>query len=229
MTSSQSIARRVLKTVSDWALLNVNSRPNTIQQKQDRSRVTDVDLAVHIGISKLLNEELPNCVVLSEEGEMDFRPPATGWVAVLDPIDGTENFIDGRVEWCICLSLYSDGMHAASALILPSIGDCLISGDDVPQFKSNTMVLSAAMVGKSLPQNFRGARVTGSAGWNFYHVIQGSYKAFISPPNLRCWDIQAGACLAVEAGCAVRINGAAYDLSLLDNKRRYSVEVTRPN
>lgn len=84
----------------------------------------------------------------------------------------------------------------------------LYPGESLPRFKSNTCVVSAAMVGKVLPQKFHGARATGSAGWNCYHVIRGSFGAFVSPSNLRCWDIQSGACLALEAGCSVRLNGA---------------------
>lgn len=227
MSMMEANAQSVLRRVSDWVLAHPAHDPGSVRMKADGSRVTDADLALHEGISALLVAHLPNCFVLSEEMEGPREPPERGWVAVLDPLDGTENFIDGRVEWSVCLSLWHDGVHAASGLILPSIGARLISGDPVARFNSDTVVISAGMVGKALPQKFRGARVTGSAGWNCYHVIRGSFAAFMSPPNLRCWDIQAGACLALQAGCSVRLNGAAYDMSPLGCEQRYSVDIAR--
>jgi myo-inositol-1(or 4)-monophosphatase len=227
VTVKKTAARNVLESVSNWVLQQPTFVSGSVRVKPDGSYVTDADMQLHSHISELIAAQLPTCTIISEEAQVPYPLPNKGWVAVLDPLDGTENFIDGRMEWSVCLSLWCDGTHAGSALVLPSIGARLISGDLLPRYTSNTYVLSAAMVGKALPAKFRGARVTGSAGWNFYHVIRGSFCGFVSPPNLRSWDIQAGICLAVEAGCAVRLNGVPYDMALLDSAQRYSVEILR--
>lgn len=118
-----------------------------IRWKADGSPVTEADLLLERRIASLLDQHLPGLSLIGEESFLEGAAPATqqGWVAVLDPIDGTENFCSGLKEWGVSLSLWHEGEHAGSLLMLPELGESLTSGDSIVRVPSRITGYSSSM------------------------------------------------------------------------------------
>ena len=89
-----------------------------IERKSDNSPVTQADLKAHRFISQALAELTPKLPLLSEEGEHHERHQwQRFWM--LDPLDGTKEFIDQTGEFTINLSLIENGESVISAIAVP--------------------------------------------------------------------------------------------------------------
>ena len=89
-----------------------------IDRKSDNSPVTQADLKAHRFISQALAELTPKLPLLSEEGEHNERHQwQRFWM--LDPLDGTKEFIDQTGEFTINLSLIENGESVISAIAVP--------------------------------------------------------------------------------------------------------------
>ncbi|MCJ8146494.1 3'(2'),5'-bisphosphate nucleotidase CysQ [Acinetobacter sp. A3.8] len=89
-----------------------------IERKSDNSPVTQADLKAHRFISQALAELTPKLPLLSEEGEHNERHQwQRFWM--LDPLDGTKEFIDQTGEFTINLSLIENGGSVISAIAVP--------------------------------------------------------------------------------------------------------------
>ena len=89
-----------------------------IERKSDNSPVTQADLKAHRFISQALAELTPKLPLLSEEGEHGERHQwQRFWM--LDPLDGTKEFIDQTGEFTINLSLIENGESVISAIAVP--------------------------------------------------------------------------------------------------------------
>lgn len=89
-----------------------------IQHKSDASPVTQADLKSHVIISAALDNLTPKLPILSEEGQHDGREHwQQFWM--IDPLDGTKEFIHKTGEFSINLSLIEAGESVISALAIP--------------------------------------------------------------------------------------------------------------
>lgn len=89
--------------------------------KGDDTPVTAADNLVQSKLEAFLHSRLPNLTFVGEENDAGWHesPSGSGWVAVVDPIDGTENFASALPEWGTAISLFRDGKHAGSMIALP--------------------------------------------------------------------------------------------------------------
>lgn len=200
---------------------------HTITWKPDGSPVTDADLMVEAEVSAALVDLVGPVQLISEERHVSGTAVGRGWIAVLDPIDGTENFCSGLPIWGVSLALYCDGAHQGSLIALPELGVRMHTGLIVTTPFSRMTGLSsthARAVGQHIGA-FSEPRIMGSAVFNLYNVVRGSFQRFINPVGAECWDILAGVNLALEAGCAVYINGEQYDGQFLGPDQRYRVDI----
>ncbi len=90
-----------------------------VERKPDRTPVTDADTAVEDAIRALLASERPSDAVLGEERG---GSAATGRAWVLDPIDGTKNFLRGVPVWATLVALVEDGDPVLGLISAPLLG-----------------------------------------------------------------------------------------------------------
>ncbi len=90
-----------------------------VERKPDRTPVTDADTAVEDAIRGILATERPDDTVLGEERG---GSAATGRAWVLDPIDGTKNFLRGVPVWATLIALVEDGMPVVGLISAPLLG-----------------------------------------------------------------------------------------------------------
>jgi 3'(2'), 5'-bisphosphate nucleotidase len=92
-------------------IMRVYAEPFEVVQKSDHTPVTEADLASERVIVRMLSEAFPNIPIVSEETapEDGFKPPAARfWV--VDPLDGTKEFVAKNGEFCVCIGLVEDGI-----------------------------------------------------------------------------------------------------------------------
>jgi 3'(2'), 5'-bisphosphate nucleotidase len=105
------------------AIMRVYAEPFEVMQKSDQTPVTEADLASERIIVRMLTEAFPDIPIVSEETapEDGFKPPAARfWV--VDPLDGTKEFIAKNGEFCVCIGLVEDGRPVLGVLHGPAIG-----------------------------------------------------------------------------------------------------------
>ncbi|WP_156759381.1 inositol monophosphatase family protein [Microbacterium karelineae] len=90
-----------------------------VSRKADRSHVTEADLASERAIRDLIEAERPDDAIFGEEfGET--APAARRWI--LDPIDGTANYLRGVPAWGTMIALEIDGSIALGVVSMPALG-----------------------------------------------------------------------------------------------------------
>lgn len=231
--STDQIARAAAAKVRDLVrglLPDIEARRYDITWKPDGSPVTAADVLVETEVATLLRSELGELRFIGEETGDSGGTSGSNWRAVLDPIDGTENFCSGLKEWGVSLSLWRGDNHAASMLYLPELDECLISGDDVAPRRSRILGLSSS-ISEELVQSLRHAgeaRIIGCAVYNMFNVIRGGYHRFLNPVGARSWDLQAGVMLALEHGLEVVLEGKPYTGAFLLPDRKYRVDIRHP-
>jgi myo-inositol-1(or 4)-monophosphatase len=220
------ILQRVQQLVQD-TLPALQERRYHVTWKLDGSPVTAADVFLENAIRDWLTHEIPELCFIGEESWNPELIVGDEWVAVLDPIDGTENFCSGLKEWGTSLSLWRGGRHQGSMLLMPEMGEAITTGA-IPRVPRSRIVgfssSYTADIGQGLAENAEG-RIMGCAVYNLYNVIRGAFARFANPKGAYSWDLLAGVALAREAGCDVRVDGEYYDGRFLWPGRRYCVDI----
>ncbi len=90
-----------------------------VENKPDRSPVTDADRSVEQAIKKMLAEKAPNDALIGEEYGNTGTSSRT-WI--IDPIDGTANYLRGVPVWATLIALAIDGKSVVSVVSAPAMG-----------------------------------------------------------------------------------------------------------
>lgn len=209
------------------SLPELQARRYDVQYKADGSPVTSADFLVENYIRSFLEERLPGLRFIGEES-FDFKwESSEGYLAILDPIDGTENFCSGLKEWGVSLSLWQGPTHLGSMLLMPELGESLKTGDSLLKLRSRITGFSSSYnekISQGLAQAIE-YRVTGCAVYNLYNVIRGAFARFVNPKGAYVWDLLPGLMLALEHNCEVLLNDQPYDGRLLDPTQKYRVDI----
>jgi 3'(2'), 5'-bisphosphate nucleotidase len=104
------------------AILAVNRCAMTIEGKADGSPVTEADLAADRIIANGLRDLAPKIPVLSEERVNAASPPYRGSFFLIDPLDGTKEFVAGRSEFTVNLALVTRGAPLLGIVGAPALG-----------------------------------------------------------------------------------------------------------
>jgi myo-inositol-1(or 4)-monophosphatase len=225
--------RKFLNEICDLVMNNlaeiIASRFD-ISIKSDNTPVTKSDLLIEELVSDCVRKHVPNVIFVGEES-FKFGTEILGdYVAILDPIDGTENFSSGLKEWGVSFGIWKKQIHLGSFLLLPELGIRLLSGDEVKFIQHSRIIGLSSSISNSIinilhePGEYR---IMGCAVYNLYNVIHGNYKKFINPVGAYAWDILPGVMLALEHGCKVKINDKDYYGELLIPDTKYRVEILR--
>src|SRR5882724_7416628 len=104
------------------AILAINRASMQINDKVDGSPVTEADLAADRIINDGLARLIPGVPVLSEERPDLAKPPFEGSFFLIDPLDGTKEFVAGRAEFTINLALVTHGTSLLGIIGAPALG-----------------------------------------------------------------------------------------------------------
>lgn len=101
--------------------------------KDDRSPVTDADFAANSVIVPALQSLTPDILVISEEGAERSEGLETFWL--VDPLDGTREFIKRNGEFTVNIALVHQGVPVLGVITAPALGLAYIGGHGVPPRK----------------------------------------------------------------------------------------------
>lgn len=177
------------------------------------------DLLAHNFLVDAFGVLRPQDAVLSEEGQDSQKRLTNNRVWIVDPLDGTNEYGEGRTDWAVHIALWENEALTAAAVSLPSIG-AVFSTDPptvVPEKASGTkprLVTSrnrapyaAVLVAEGLGCDaFR----LGSAGAKAMSILMGEADIYVHDGGMHQWDSAAPAGVAMAAGLhASRLDGSA--------------------
>ncbi len=202
----------------------------------DTDVVTAADTAAERLARRLLAQWRPGEPVLGEE-EGGISPQTGGLCWVVDPIDGTVNYLYGLPWYSVSVAVQRDGQSLAAAVGQPADGrlwsaaqgrGATCNGVALRASGATRLELSligtgfsyrperrarqAAMVSGMLPR-IRDLRRAGSAALDLCAVASGWLDGFVEH-GLQRWDWAAGALIAAEAGAVVRLPQSGSDFLL---------------
>ena len=100
----------------------VNRRAMKVHGKDDGSPVTEADLAADRIIADGLAQIAPDVPTLSEERAQAAKPPFRESFFLIDPLDGTKEFVAGRTEYTVNIALVTDGTPLLGIIGAPAMG-----------------------------------------------------------------------------------------------------------
>jgi myo-inositol-1(or 4)-monophosphatase len=198
-------------------------------KKDDDSFVSQGDLLCESLVKDYIRLNWPDFYLVSEESpEENTYNYAQKNVIILDPIDGTENFVSGLKEWGVAVCVYIDGIHQQSMLALPELDSYIITGDKLEKFESRIAGISSSLTKEDILKLEPGFeyRIIGCAVYNMYNVVRGSFFSFENPKGAKVWDIIPGLNLALENNLNVNVNGKEYHGELLEPNKKYCFRIT---
>jgi myo-inositol-1(or 4)-monophosphatase len=195
-----------------------------VQTKNPRDFVTEVDHASERAIIDILLEAYPDHAILAEESGRTRGARESDYQWIIDPLDGTTNFIHGLPTYAVSIALLHRGQIQQGVVYDPARNDlfCASKGrgaylNDRRLRVSRRTRLADALIGTGFPfrkgdnfqrylkmleqvmQHCAGLRRPGAAALDLCYVAAGWYDGFFET-GLQPWDIAAGALLVTEAG-----------------------------
>ena len=121
LTDDLTLALRAADTADAVSLPGYLSRSFRVDHKADASEVTEIDRDTESELSNLLRRERPDYSLYGEEhGVVGPADAARQWV--IDPIDGTSNFVRGVPVWATLIALVDDGTPVLGLVSAPALG-----------------------------------------------------------------------------------------------------------
>lgn len=209
-------------------LLDYFGRLKKVQEKAQAGLVSEADLESERVITAVLKADFPEIPVLGEEGafaEGRSDVQSTSWV--VDPLDGTTNYVHGFHVFNVSIGLQWNGKPVVGVVDVPILdqtywaatGQGSFVNDRKIAVSGRTSIDKALLATGFFPDNVatlkeqikifsdivvdaRGVRRPGAAAYDLALVAEGIFDAFWEP-NLKPWDAAAGTVLVREAGGVV--------------------------
>lgn len=220
------VAREAAAAASEVLLARFRRPATGVATKSSRTDpVSDADRLAEAAVGEVLRERRPGDSVLGEEGgETRAGTTAVRWV--VDPLDGTVNYLYGLPAWAVSVAAEVDAATVAAVVAQPCTGEvfaaCRGGGatlDGAALAVSHAGELSTALVATGfaytpavraaqaqvlagLLPRVRDVRRGGSAALDLAHVAAGRVDAYYET-GLALWDVAAGRLLVTEAGGTV--------------------------
>ena len=184
--------------------------------KPDGSHVTEGDLAINALFEQRLRAARPNDGWLSEETpDEPERRMAHDRLWIIDPIDGTRAFLEGRKEWCVAAALAVNGRPVLAAVYTPRHQEFFVAslGEGVTlNGERFTIPDSSSLEGAHIAGNRKALAGLAHLGiaadpsgalplqLRLAHVAAGRLAGAVSVGKRNDWDLAAGELLVLEAG-----------------------------
>ncbi|WP_436908608.1 inositol monophosphatase family protein [Halosimplex marinum] len=185
--------------------------------------VTRADGEAQEAAVEVLRERYPDEPVVGEEADARKTVPETGRAWVVDPIDGSHNYVRGGRVWGTCVAAVRDGEPVAAATVCPALGDAYVAGEGPTERNGEVVAVSDradpatcsvaptvwwpsdrrdefARAAEAVVTRFGDLRRPGSVQVALAQVAAGRLDAAITNVAVNPWDSIAGAHLVRRAG-----------------------------
>ncbi len=221
----QNICTNVCSIAKETGLFIKNERNLTgisIETKGNNDFVTQLDKAAEKRIIEALQLVIPEAGFIAEEGTNSLAGEVYNWI--IDPIDGTTNFIHGLTPYAISIALQKDKEIVLGVVYEIGLNECFYAWKNSPAYLngevikvSTTTSVKNSLIATGFPysnydrldafmqsiryfmEHSRGLRRLGSAATDLAYVACGRFDSFYEY-NLKPWDVAAGAFLIQQAG-----------------------------
>ncbi|ATQ78167.1 inositol monophosphatase [Massilia violaceinigra] len=196
----------------------------SVTEKQHNDFVTDVDQAAEQAIIETLLKAYPDHAILAEEsGASANLNDESEFAWIIDPIDGTTNFMHGYPNYCVSIALAQRGIVTQAVIYDPVRNDLYTASKGAGAYLNdkrirvtkhdrlaNTLLCSGHGAGPRalaeymkmygvVAERCQAVRSAGSAALELANVAAGRSDGFYEK-GLKAWDIAAGSLLVTEAG-----------------------------
>ncbi len=229
MNAAEKAAKRVIRDFGELENLQVS-----------RKGPADFVSAADIRTEKILFEELrkarPSYGFMGEEGNAADASQGSDARFIVDPIDGTTNFLHGIPHFCISIGLEKNGVIESGVILDPIKNEAYWAANGQGAFCNNRRLrvsgridMKEALLVTGIPfaghgnadqfltslrafiPEIAGVRRTGSAALDMAYVAAGRFDAYWEQP-IKPWDIAAGIILVREAGGKVSAMDGSEDM-----------------
>jgi myo-inositol-1(or 4)-monophosphatase len=196
----------------------------TVTTKGPKDFVSEIDRAAEAAIVETLLDAYPDHAILAEEGTAKGANAEAENLWIIDPLDGTTNFLHGFPQYCVSIALQHRGQITQGVIYDPvrndlftatrgrgaflndrrmrvskrhQLRDCLI-GTGFP-FRDGSYLDTYLRMMKTMIEQTAGHRRPGAAALDLAYVAAGFYDGFWEV-GLNPWDVAAGSLLVQEAG-----------------------------
>jgi myo-inositol-1(or 4)-monophosphatase len=196
----------------------------TVTSKGHNDFVTEVDQAAEEAIIDVILQAFPGHSILAEESGRERGAEHSDYCWIIDPLDGTTNFIHGLPQYAVSIALAYKGKVEQAVVYDPNRNDLFYATKGKGAFRNDKRLrvskrirLIECLVGTGFPfrkgDNFKrymkmmedvmgacaGLRRPGSAALDLCYVAAGWYDGFFET-GLSPWDVAAGSLIITEAG-----------------------------
>ena len=213
----------------------------SVREKGRADLVTEADQASQDTIKADLLGRFPDHLFLGEEESagktIEATRPAPGapptWV--VDPLDGTSNYVHDVPAYCVSIGLFADGKPVLGVILDPRQNELFAAAigygatlNGAPMRVSSVATVRDAMIATGFPSNYQkqkrnldvwakvsaeaqSLRRNGSTALSLAYVAAGRFDGYWAFDNW-AWDVTAGVVLVAEAGGTVAgVDGASFD------------------
>ncbi|VTR99343.1 inositol monophosphatase family protein [Tuwongella immobilis] len=237
LAAAEEAARRAAVVLHEWR------KRFQVREKSPADLVTDADVASQTLIKAYLQERFPGHGFLGEEGaeidpvtrELKPLPADAPPTWIVDPIDGTANYVHDVPFYCISIGLWLQGDLRVGVVYDPRMNEMFSAAQGLgaklngePIHVSPITTLRESMLSTGFPadptrsmknvnwwrkftERTQSLRRTGSTALNMAYVAAGRFDAYWAFDNF-VWDVAGGVVLVREAGGQITlVDGGAYD------------------
>ena len=195
-----------------------------VNTKAPNDFVTEVDQAAENAIIDILLAAYPGHAILAEESGRSRGAQDSEYVWIIDPLDGTTNFIHGLPVYAVSIALAHRGQVQQAVVYDPTRNDLFFASKGRGAFLNDRRLrvsrrtrMAESLIGTGFPfrkgDNFKrymqifedvmqhcaGLRRPGAAALDLCYVAAGYYDGFFET-GLNPWDVAAGSLIITEAG-----------------------------
>lgn len=195
-----------------------------VTTKQPNDFVTEVDKAAEAAIIQILKDAYPDYGILAEESGLADSAQGSEFQWIIDPLDGTTNFIHGMPQYAVSIGLAQKGVVVQAVVYDPNRNELFTASKGGGAFLNDRRIrvskrvkLQDTLIGTGFPyrvfdhadaymaifneltRKTSGLRRPGAASLDLAYVACGRYDGFYEF-GLAPWDIAAGTLLISEAG-----------------------------
>jgi myo-inositol-1(or 4)-monophosphatase len=224
LTELKELVLNCARSAGELSLLRMK-QPFTVEYKTSASDlVTAVDKEVEKHVVDTILRHYPDHGILGEESTFAGDPARFDTLWVIDPIDGTTNFVHQQINFAVSIAVYHKGEGLVGAVYDPSRDEMFyaVKGEGAflngqrlrleRQVKLEEALLCTSvfwnkraeqmgidLIVKKLAGKVRGMRLLGSAALEMAYVAAGRLDGYVSM-SLNAWDFGAGRIIVEEAG-----------------------------
>jgi myo-inositol-1(or 4)-monophosphatase len=221
-----AVAERAARAGGRVAAERFRTTLDTETKRGKNDLVTDADRAAQRRVADEVHRAYPGETVVGEEEGAPSTLPEEGAAWVVDPIDGTTNYVGGNPQWTTAVAAVRDQQPVAAVHVMPAVGDVYVAEGDrftlngapasVSDRSDPETFVVAAMMGWGYGDRAGIASVCGAAGDRFGHlrrygtgqttlsmVAAGQLDGGFTVDDGSPWDRVSGAYMVEQAGGTV--------------------------